>query len=143
MAVNLMWCWCRQDQTAMMMSVGWLPDVPATCKWYLQDECLVRLTSCHAEMEDVHQVAVSPIPSVLNTGQSFWEVNLQCHASGRAVSRTPTSDCLIGLVVKASPSRNGRPGFDSRLCNGPFFRWSHTSDVQIVTPVATLPGGRH
>ena len=46
---------------------------------------------------------------------------------------------LDGLVVKASASRAEDPGFESHL------RWdfsgsSHTSDLKIVTPVATLPG---
>ena len=49
------------------------------------------------------------------------------------------NDCLVGLVVKACASRVEDPGFESRL------RWhfsglSHTSDIKIDTPVATLPG---
>ena len=47
-------------------------------------------------------------------------------------------DRLGGLVVKASASGAEDPGFESRL------RWdfsgsSHTSDLKIGTPVATLP----
>ena len=48
-------------------------------------------------------------------------------------------DRLVGLVVKASASRAEDPGFESRLrrdCSGS----SHTSDLNIGTPVATLPG---
>ena len=46
---------------------------------------------------------------------------------------------LVGLVVKASASRGEDPRFKSHL------RWSfsgssHTSDLNIDTPVATLPG---
>ena len=49
---------------------------------------------------------------------------------------------LGGLVVKASASRVDDPGFEFRL------RWdfsgsSHTSDLKIGTPVATLPGAWH
>ena len=49
---------------------------------------------------------------------------------------------LAGLVVKASASGTEDPGFESRLrrhCSGS----SHTSDLKIGTPVATLPGAWH
>ena len=48
-------------------------------------------------------------------------------------------DHLIGLVVKVSASRAEDPGFESRL-RWDFFGSSHTSDLKIGTPVATLPG---
>ena len=47
---------------------------------------------------------------------------------------------LAGLVVQASALRREDPGFDSHLHHGDFSRSSHTSDVKISTPVATLPG---
>ena len=46
---------------------------------------------------------------------------------------------LLGLVVKASASRAGDPGFESRLRRD-FPGSSHTSDLKIRTPVATPPG---
>ena len=46
---------------------------------------------------------------------------------------------LVGLVVKASALRAEDPGFESRLCRD-FLGSSHTSDLKIGTPVATLPG---
>ena len=49
------------------------------------------------------------------------------------------ADCLAGLVVKASASRAEDPGFESCLPQD-FPRSSHTSDLKIGTPVATLPG---
>ena len=49
---------------------------------------------------------------------------------------------LVGLVVKAFASRAEDPGFESRL-HRDFFGSSHTSDLEIGTPVATLPGARH
>ena len=49
---------------------------------------------------------------------------------------------LVGLVVKASTSGNGRPGFDSRFLRGDFSGLSHTIDLKIGTPVATLPSAR-
>ena len=48
-------------------------------------------------------------------------------------------DRLVGLVVKASASRAEGPRFESRLCRD-FSGSSHTSDLNIGTPVATLPG---
>ena len=48
-------------------------------------------------------------------------------------------DRLGGLVVKASASRAEDPGFESRL-HRDFSGSSHTSDLEICTPVATLPG---
>ena len=50
-----------------------------------------------------------------------------------------TLDRLVGLVDKASASRVEDPGFDSRL-RREFSKSSHTSDLKIGTPVATLPG---
>ena len=42
-------------------------------------------------------------------------------------------------MVKASTSRVEDPGFDSRLRRGDFSGSSHTSDLNIGTPVTTLP----
>ena len=52
------------------------------------------------------------------------------------------SDCLIGLVVKASASGAEGPDFESRLRRD-FSGSSHTSDLKIGTPVATLSGAWH
>ena len=52
------------------------------------------------------------------------------------------SDRLVGLVVKASTSGVEDPGFESRLRRD-FSGSSHTSDLKIGTPVATLPGAWH
>ena len=49
------------------------------------------------------------------------------------------ADCLVGLVVQASPSRVADLGFGSHL-DRDFSGSSHTSDFKIGTPVATLPG---
>ena len=45
-------------------------------------------------------------------------------------------------MVKASASRVEDPGFKSRLCQD-FSGLSHTSDLKIGPPVATLPGTWH
>ena len=49
---------------------------------------------------------------------------------------------LTGLVVKASASRVADPKFDSCLRRGDCSGSSHTSDLKIGTPEATLPGAR-
>ena len=46
---------------------------------------------------------------------------------------------LVGLVVKAFASRAADPRFDSCL-RLDFSKRSHTSDLKIGSPVATLPG---
>ena len=53
-----------------------------------------------------------------------------------------TLDGLAGLVVKASASGAEDPGFESRLRRD-FSGSSHTSDLKIGTPVATLAGTWH
>ena len=47
-------------------------------------------------------------------------------------------DRLVGVVVKASTSRAEDSGFDFRLRRGDFSWSSHTSDLKLGTPVATL-----
>ena len=59
-----------------------------------------------------------------------------------SVATSPHGNRLIGLVVKASALRVVDTGFKS------LFRWdysgsSHTCDLKIGTPVATLPGTLH
>ena len=49
---------------------------------------------------------------------------------------------LVGLVVKASASGTEDSGFKSHLRRD-FSGSSHTSDLKIGTPVATLPGAWH
>ena len=51
----------------------------------------------------------------------------------------PETHHLIGLVVKAPASGTEDLGFESRL-RGDFSGSSHTSDLKIGMPVATLPG---
>ena len=46
---------------------------------------------------------------------------------------------VVGLAIKASSSRAEDPGFESHL-RLDFSGSSYTSDLQIGTPAATLPG---
>ena len=55
------------------------------------------------------------------------------------MSCTLFANRLVGLVVKASASRAEDPGFESHLRRD-FSGSSHTSDLKIETPVATMPG---
>ena len=47
--------------------------------------------------------------------------------------------CLVGLVVRRPPRERKIPG-SNPACAGIFSGSSHTSDLKIGTPVATLPG---
>ena len=77
-------------------------------------------------------VGVIVPPSVCSTVPSLYRV-LSCLCPiGPASLRLHCVDRLVGLVVKASASRAGGPGI--------FSGSSHTSDLKIGTPVATLPG---
>ena len=53
--------------------------------------------------------------------------------------KSSKQDRLVGLVVKASASRAEDLGFESRWQRD-FSRSSFTSDLNICTSVATLPG---
>ena len=57
---------------------------------------------------------------------------------GRKLSQKTSLAGLAGLVVKASASRAKIPG-SNPACAGIFSGSSHTSDLKIGTPVATLP----
>ena len=50
---------------------------------------------------------------------------------------------LVGLVVKVSASRAEDSGFNSHLWCWDFSRSSHTSDLKMGSPVATLLGTWH
>ena len=50
-----------------------------------------------------------------------------------------TMDRLVGLVVRCPPREQKIPG-SNPACDGIFSGSSHTSDSNIGTPVATLPG---
>ena len=50
-----------------------------------------------------------------------------------------TQHRLVGLVVRRPPRERKIPG-SNPACAGIFSGSSHTSDLEIGTPVATLPG---
>ena len=54
-------------------------------------------------------------------------------------SQDRTLDRLVGLVVRRPPLERKIPG-SNPACAGIFSGSSHTSDLKIGTPVATLPG---
>ena len=56
--------------------------------------------------------------------------------------RSAALDCLVGRVIKAPDAGAKDPGFESHLQQG-FSGMSHTSDLKIGTPEATLPGTWH
>ena len=58
---------------------------------------------------------------------------ISLHWSPSAVDR------LSGLVVKAFASKAADPQFNYKLRHGDFSQLSHTSDLKIGSPTATLP----
>ena len=81
--------------------------------------------------------------SYLSYSQDFFAVITIIYSTTAKVgllhATSQQNDRLIGLVVKASALRVEDPGFKSCLCRD-FSGLSHTSDLKIGTPVATLPG---
>ena len=73
------------------------------------------------------------VENTLCTSQTIFNIHLPKHFFFFV-------DSLFGLVVKASASSAEDPGFDSHLSRGDFSGSSHTSNLKIGTPVATLPG---
>ena len=80
---------------------------------------------------------------------SLWELDFESSRSEWRISSmtyvrdTPfwsgRGDRLVGLVVRRSPRERKIPG-SNPACDGIFSGSSHTSDLNIGTPVATLPG---
>ena len=72
------------------------------------------------------------------------EISSRHKRESNSGSSAPEADALttryrlVGLVVKASPRERKVPG-SNPACDGIFSGLSHTSDLNIGTPVATLP----
>ena len=64
---------------------------------------------------------------------------LSPHSSFSSILPPHFSDRLVGLVVRRPPRERKIPG-SNPACAGIFSGSSHTSDLKIGTPVATLPG---
>ena len=80
--------------------------------------------------------------SWLKSGNVFKFVTVVMALTLSVFSRAVTDlDRLVGLVVKVSASRAEDPRFESRLRRD-ISASSVTSDLKMVTPVATLPGAR-
>ena len=77
--------------------------------------------------KSVHILGIYSLPGVISP-DSFLMLIMYCLFL-----------CFFGLVIKASASGAEDPGFKSRLRRD-FSGSSHTSDLKIGTPVATLPG---
>ena len=101
-------------------------------------------TTCRPQVADsrkprrlIHSVSsLCPLLPGGAAGTAFHLAAVCCCFGGRPKGQSFLSpqlpDRLVGLVVKASASRAKDPGI--------FPGSSHTSDLKIGTPVATLPG---
>ena len=111
---------------SVSFSLCWLLNVPATWKCISGSKLLRQYLAPHWYRSCWSKLVFLPVIM-------YWHKN-------RPPSTKPI-DRLVGLVVKASASRAQDPGSESRLrqdFSGPGS--SHTSDLKIGTPVATLPG---
>ena len=77
---------------------------------------------------------VSDVVLIFSPGEKKTFARKICHTAGR--------NHLAGIVIKMSALGAEDPGFESHLRQD-FSRSSHTSDLNIGTPVATLPGAWH
>ena len=69
----------------------------------------------------------------------FFGVFFLGGGGGGTLLSSPPSDRLVGLVVRRPPRERKIPG-SNPACAGIFSGSSHTSDLKMGTPVATLPG---
>ena len=102
-----------------------------------------------ARMRD-RQAALSSVPftpgvvaRLATTGTSF---RVYSGLSLLKVPWGPRHGDMLGSghwPITASLADGGRPEFDSCFRRGSFSRSSHTSDLKIGPPVATLPGAWH
>ena len=77
------------------------------------------------------------------SGSSWIRITRPANGHGNLTTRDRSlAYCLTGIVVKASTSGAEDPGFESR-CRRDFSESTHTIDLKIGTPVATLPGAWH
>ena len=79
--------------------------------------------------------------AVFNDFPTFFYVTIR--TAGGNVHYCFGSNCLAGKVIKASALRAADPGFESRFLHEDFSGSSHTSDLKIGTPVATLSSAWH
>ena len=103
-----------------------------------------HLMSAQCVARDLHTIAPGPLERTC--WRRFVALSGDCNKSQtapfNAITTTPnttSTDRLVGLVVKASASRAEDPG-SNPSCDGIFPGSSHASDLNIDTPVATLPG---
>ena len=71
-------------------------------------------------------------------GEIFCDVRKD-YLNTTTIMHADCTYCLVGLVVKASASIQKIPG-SNPVCTGIFPGSSHTNDLKIGTPVASLPG---
>ena len=70
---------------------------------------------------------------------TIWSCSVSATASSDTASGICEENRLVGLVVRCPPREQKVPG-SNPACAGTFSGSSHTSDLNIGTPVATLPG---
>ena len=134
-----------QHRTYCGEAVYWQRQTDALCSPVCGAACSVA----GQQWRQKQGITSSQTPTNFVHPKAIWQVFVnQCLSKG-VQPKSPQNcfdssfvhyDRLVGLAVKASAQRAEDPGFKSCLWRGDFYGSSHTSDLKIDTPVATLPG---
>ena len=128
---SLQWCSSSRLSTVMTSMLRFPPHVRHVVVQFMA-YLVISVTTDIGTVWDIWHVAsqYGVVPGLVGPVSEYW--------LGETAASLPV-DGLVGLVVKTSASRAEDRGFESRLC-WDFSGSSHTSDLKIGTPVATLPG---
>ena len=87
---------------------------------------------------NVHRL-IGPAWGKSDVQEELLSVAQPCLALTAKLTVAMQEDGLVGLVVRCPPRERKIPG-SNPACDGIFSGSSHTSDLKIGTPGATLPG---
>ena len=133
----LVLCKSKHDFTCSVHAKNPSPVHPLRCR-------LSQIVLCHHQLP---QLKASHVywrwVCIWNLGQ-FWGNLPSRLLLGQSQKRLVLvqDDRLVGLVVRRLPQERKVPG-SNPACAGIFSGSSHTCDLNIGTPVATLPGAWH
>ena len=93
-------------------------------------------------MADLHNIGVTANNTSRDSSNMSVKSAVKLSVRQVIAAHSPYKYCLSGLMVKASAPGAEDLGFESRLRRD-FSGSSHTSDLNIDIPVATLPSAWH
>ena len=86
-----------------------------------------------------NELIETAVQSTPNCSAEYTQLQCRVHPTAGVSRDLGPVDRLVGLVVRRPPRERKIPG-SNPACDGIFSGSSHTSDLKIGTPVATLPG---